>query len=44
VHGLVTEPPDRKPLSAIKLLRDDPAAIVDKVEEIKANYAKYFGT
>ena len=44
VHGLVTEPPDRKPLSAIKLLRDDPAAVVDKVEEIKANYAKYFGT
>jgi hypothetical protein len=40
----VKEPAARKPLKDIKLMRDDPAAVVDKVEEIKANYAKAFGT
>jgi len=31
-------------LREIKLFKDDAAAVVDKVEEIKANYAKAFGT
>ena len=31
-------------LTEIKLFKDDAAAVVDKVEEIKANYAKAFGT
>jgi iron(III) transport system substrate-binding protein len=44
VHPAVKEPAARKPLKDIKLMRDDPAAVVDKVEEIKANYAKAFGT
>ena len=44
VHRLAKDPPDRKPLTEIKLMRDDPAAVVDKVDEIKANYTKYFGT
>ena len=44
VHRLAKDPPDRKPLSEIKLMRDDPVAVVDKVDEIKANYTKYFGT
>jgi iron(III) transport system substrate-binding protein len=44
LHPGTKEPPGRKPLKEIKLFRDDPAAVVDKVEEIKANYAKAFGT
>lgn len=44
LHGLVREPPGRKPLSEIKLMRDDPVAVADQVDEIKANYTKYFGT
>jgi iron(III) transport system substrate-binding protein len=44
LHPGTKEPAGRKPLKEIKLFRDDPAAVVDKVEEIKANYAKAFGT
>lgn len=44
VHALTKEHPGRKPLKEIKAMKDEPAAVVDKVEEIKANYAKYFGT
>jgi iron(III) transport system substrate-binding protein len=44
LHRLVKEPPGRKPLSEIKLMRDDPVAVADQVDEIKANYTKYFGT
>lgn len=44
LHPATKEPPGRKPLKEIKLFRDDPAAVVDKVEEIKSNYAKAFGT
>jgi iron(III) transport system substrate-binding protein len=44
LHPATKEPAGRKPLKEIKLMRDDPAAVVDKVEEIKANYAKAFGT
>jgi iron(III) transport system substrate-binding protein len=44
LHPLVKDRPGRPPLSEIKLLRADPAAVLDKVEEIKATYAKAFGT
>jgi iron(III) transport system substrate-binding protein len=44
LHPQTKEHPGRKPLREIKLMRDEPAAVVDKVEEIKANYAKFFGT
>ena len=44
VHALTTEHPGRKPLKEIKLMKDDPAAVVDQVDRIKADYAKYFGT
>jgi iron(III) transport system substrate-binding protein len=44
LHPLVKEHAGRKPLKEIKLIRVDPAAVAEKVDEIKANYAKYFGT
>jgi iron(III) transport system substrate-binding protein len=44
LHPAVEEKAGRKPLSAIKVLRDDPAAVLDNAEEIKANYARAFGT
>jgi iron(III) transport system substrate-binding protein len=44
VHPLTKDPPGRTPLSAIKLMRDDPVAVADQVDEIKANYTRYFGT
>lgn len=44
LHPETKEPAGRKPLKEIKLMKDDPAAVVDKVEEIKANYSKAFGT
>jgi iron(III) transport system substrate-binding protein len=44
LHPMTKEHPGRTPLKDIKLMRDDAAAVVDKVDEIKANYAKYFGT
>jgi hypothetical protein len=40
----VKDRPGRPPLSDLKLMRADPAAVLDKVEEIKATYAKAFGT
>jgi iron(III) transport system substrate-binding protein len=44
LHPKTQEHAGRTPLREIKLMRDDPSAVVDKVDEIKANYAKYFGT
>ena len=44
LHPKTHEHAGRTPLKEIKLMRDDPAAVVDKVDEIKANYTKYFGT
>jgi iron(III) transport system substrate-binding protein len=41
-HGLVKEKKGRPPLSAIKLLKSDPAAVLAQNEEIKARYAKLF--
>jgi iron(III) transport system substrate-binding protein len=43
LHAQVKEKPGRTPLSAIKILRADPAAVLAQTEEIKARYAKIFG-
>jgi iron(III) transport system substrate-binding protein len=42
-HALVKEKPGRTPLSAIKLLKSDPAAVEAQSDEIKARYSKIFG-
>jgi iron(III) transport system substrate-binding protein len=41
-HAQVKEKPGRLPLSAIKLLKSDPAAVLAQAEDIKARYAKLF--
>ncbi len=41
-HRLVKEKPGRTPLSAIKLMRDDAAAVEAQSEEIKAHYSRIF--
>lgn len=43
-HPGVKEPADRTPLSKIKLMKDDPAAVDKQVEEIKRNYLRFFKT
>jgi len=43
VHALVKEKPGRTPLSALKLLKADPAVVIKQSEEIKARYTKIFG-
>ena len=42
LHALVKDKPDRKPLSQIKLMKDDAAAVESQAEEIKARYTRYF--
>jgi iron(III) transport system substrate-binding protein len=42
-HALVKEKPGRTPLSDVKLLKADPAAVLAQSEEIKARYSKIFG-
>jgi iron(III) transport system substrate-binding protein len=42
-HGLVKDRPGQTPLSAVKLLKADPALVLAQSEEIKARYAKIFG-
>ncbi len=42
-HARVTDRPGRTPLSEVKLLKADPAAVLAQGEEIKARYAKIFG-
>jgi iron(III) transport system substrate-binding protein len=42
-HALVKEKPGRTPLSAIKLMTSDPAAVEAQSEEIKARYTRIFG-
>jgi len=42
-HALVKEKPGRAPLSAIKLLKADAAAVLAQSEEIKARYSGIFG-
>ena len=41
-HGQIKEKSGRQPLSALKLLKSDPAAVLAQSEEIKARYAKLF--
>ena len=41
-HALTKEKPGRKPLSEIKLMKDDAAAVEKMSEEIKARYQKIF--
>jgi iron(III) transport system substrate-binding protein len=41
-HALVKDKPGRLPLSQIKLMKDDPVAVEQQADEIKANYAQYF--
>ncbi len=42
-HALVKQKPGRTPLSAIKLMKSDPAAVEAQSEEIKARYTRIFG-
>ena len=42
VHPQTKEKPGRKPLSEIKLMKDDAAAVEKTSEEIKARYTKIF--
>jgi len=42
-HSFVREKPGRTPLSAIKLLKADAAAVLAQTEEIKARYSRIFG-
>jgi iron(III) transport system substrate-binding protein len=41
-HSQIKEKPGRQPLSAIKLLKSDPAAVLAQSEDIKARYARLF--
>jgi len=41
-HAQIKEKPGHLPLSALKLLKSDPAAVLAQSEEIKARYAKLF--
>jgi iron(III) transport system substrate-binding protein len=43
IHALVKPKPGRTPLSAIKLMKSDPATVEAQSEEIKARYTKLFG-
>ena len=43
-HPGVKETDGRKPLSEIKLMKDDPAGVDKSVEEIKQRYTRYFKT
>jgi iron(III) transport system substrate-binding protein len=43
VHPLVKERHDRKPLSEIKLMREDAAEVYRSAEEIKTRYRQIFG-
>jgi len=43
LHPDVKEPPDRTPLSKIKLLPDDPQGVLPQVNEIKKKYTTLFG-
>jgi iron(III) transport system substrate-binding protein len=42
-HALVKEKPGRRPMSTIKLMKSDPAAMETQREEIKARYSRIFG-
>jgi iron(III) transport system substrate-binding protein len=42
VHALVKDKPGRTPLSAVKVWKDDPAAVESQGDEIKRRYSKIF--
>ena len=42
-HAFVKEKPGRRPLSTIKLMKTDPAAMEAQREEIQARYSRIFG-
>jgi iron(III) transport system substrate-binding protein len=42
LHALVKDKPGRVPLSAIKVWKDDPAAVEAQSEELKRHYSEYF--
>jgi iron(III) transport system substrate-binding protein len=42
VHKLTKEKPGRKPLSDIKVMKDDPEGVERTAEEIKAKYSQIF--
>jgi iron(III) transport system substrate-binding protein len=42
VHALTKEKPGRKPLSQIKLMKDDAIGVEKESEQIKARYTQYF--
>ena len=44
LHEQVKDKPGRRPLNTIKVMKEDPAAVVDQVDQIKAKYTKDFGT
>jgi iron(III) transport system substrate-binding protein len=41
-YSTVRERPGRRPLRDIKLMKDDPVAIADQSEQIKARYVQLF--
>jgi hypothetical protein len=41
-HPQVTVKPGRTPLSAIKMMKDDPVAVEAQAEQIKARYLQIF--
>jgi iron(III) transport system substrate-binding protein len=41
-HAQIREKPGHPPLSALKLLKSDPAAVLAQSEDIKARYVKLF--
>jgi iron(III) transport system substrate-binding protein len=41
-HALIKEKPGHPPLSTLKVLKSDPAAVLAQSEDIKARYAKLF--
>ena len=41
-HPLVTDKPGRVPLKDIKTMKEDPAAVEQQAEEIKARYTQLF--
>ena len=43
VHPDVKDPPGRTPLSAIKILTDDPVAMLPQIADIKKRYTALFG-
>ena len=43
VHPDVKEPAGRTPLSQIKMLPDDPVAMLPQIAEIKKRYTALFG-